>query len=204
MEEIAYQKILEARKAQRQARLRKRRKQRLTLLLLVFMIFILSGVLLGLHRHRLENLPSKYPMDANVPMVNIAKNELGNQGGEKFWSWYGFKERVEWCACFVSWVENENGYIDEGKAPLFCAVQDGADWFQARDQWLDGKKTPQPGDVIFFDWDGNGGANHVGIVSNVVDDVVIAIEGNSADTCRHKRYKVGNKCILGYGHIEQQ
>ena len=56
----------------------------------------------------------KYP---NHQLVEVAKAQLGNVGGEPYWSWYGFQGRVEWCACFVSWCANECGYIDKGIIP---------------------------------------------------------------------------------------
>ncbi len=37
----------------------------------------------------------------NSQMVSVAMSQLGNEGGQKFWSWYGFSSREEWCACFV-------------------------------------------------------------------------------------------------------
>ena len=40
----------------------------------------------------------------NSQMVSTAMAQMGNEGGEKFWSWYGFSQREEWCACFVSYV----------------------------------------------------------------------------------------------------
>lgn len=40
-------------------------------------------------------------------IVAVAMGQVGNVGGDKFWSWYGFDERVEWCAIFVSWCANE-------------------------------------------------------------------------------------------------
>ena len=40
-------------------------------------------------------------------IVEVALNQIGNIGGETYWSWYGFNERVEWCACFVSWCANQ-------------------------------------------------------------------------------------------------
>ena len=40
-------------------------------------------------------------------IVAVALQQVGNVGGEKFWSWYGYESRVEWCACFVSWCANE-------------------------------------------------------------------------------------------------
>ena len=45
-------------------------------------------------------------------IVTVALSQIGNVGGEPYWSWYGFESRVEWCACFVSWCANECGYID--------------------------------------------------------------------------------------------
>ena len=127
--------------------------------------------------------------------------QLGNKGGEPFWSWYDFKERVEWCACFVSWCEDQCGYIKDETAPKFALVSDGADWFVLRDQWKLMGDTPDPGDLIFFDWDLDGGRDHVGIVTAVVDDKVFTVEGNSSDRCRQKRYKLDSAVIAGYGHI---
>lgn len=43
----------------------------------------------------------------NSDIVNVAISQIGNVGGEPYWSWYGFESRVEWCACFVSWCANE-------------------------------------------------------------------------------------------------
>ena len=66
----------------------------------------------------------------NRQLVNIAKGQLGNEGGEKFWSWYGFTSREEWCACFVSWCANQAGLIQSGAVPKFSLCTDGKNWFQ--------------------------------------------------------------------------
>ena len=58
-------------------------------------------------------------------LVKIALEQVGNVGGEIYWSWYGFQSRVEWCAVFVSWVANEAGYIDSKIIPKFAVVQNG-------------------------------------------------------------------------------
>ncbi len=141
------------------------------------------------------------PTAEDVPIVNVAKEQLGNIGGEPFWSWYGFNSSQEWCACFASWCENELGYIDEDKAPKFALVGDGISWFIYRDQWLQPDATPVAGDLIFFDWDDDDIKDHVGIVSAVVGDKIFAIEGNSSDRCRVKVYNVGDEVIYGFGHI---
>ena len=77
-------------------------------------------------------------------IVAVALSQVGNVGGEPYWSWYGFESRVEWCACFVSWCANECGYIDSGVVPKFSGCASGVQWFKDREQWLDGSAEPAP------------------------------------------------------------
>ncbi len=138
----------------------------------------------------------------NQKLVEVARSQLGNVGGEPYWSWYGFEARVEWCACFVSWCANECGYIERGVIPKFSLCTDGVNWFRSQGQWLEGTEEPSPGMIIFFDWasDGqDGNADHVGIVERVENGTVYTIEGNAGDECRDKSYAVGYGGILGYG-----
>ena len=134
----------------------------------------------------------------NGNIVNIARAQLGNKGGTKFWSWYGFHSRVEWCACFVSWCADQGGYLKSGTIPKFALVSDGANWFKAKHQWQSRTYKPAPGDIIFFTWSG-GPLQHVGIVEKCNGKVVTTIEGNSTDACRRRTYPVGSSCIAGYG-----
>ncbi len=85
-------------------------------------------------------------------IVAVALSQVGNVGGQPYWSWYGFPSRVEWCACFVSWCANECGYIDAGVAPKFAGCVQGSQWFKERGLWQDRGYEPQPGDLVFFDW----------------------------------------------------
>ena len=55
-------------------------------------------------------------------IVAVALSQLGNVGGQPYWSWYGFESQVDWCACFVSWCANECGYLDAGVIPRFATV----------------------------------------------------------------------------------
>lgn len=138
----------------------------------------------------------------NQRIVDIAKNQQGNIGGQPYWSWYGFDERVEWCACFVSWCANEAGVLYDS-VPKFAACQDqGVAWFKNRGQWAKrGDITPVAGDIIFFDWEPNGEANHVGIVVGSDANKVYTVEGNSGnpDRVRIKEYSLDSPYILGYG-----
>ncbi len=132
-------------------------------------------------------------------MIEIAVTQIGNVGGEPYWSWYGFGSREEWCACFVSWVAEQCGYIDAGIIPRFSWCPSGVQWFKDRGQWQDNGYTPRPGDIIFFDWEPDGECDHVGIVESVADGKINTIEGNSGDSCRRRSYDLGSVKIYGYG-----
>ena len=140
-------------------------------------------------------------------IVQVALTQIGNIGGEPYWSWYGFGSRVEWCACFVSWCADQCGYIDNGVIPKYAGCVNGVNWFKDRGQWADNTIEPTPGMIIFFDWDSpdgesgpqDGESDHTGIVEKVENGYVYAVEGNSGDSCRENRYPVGYYEILGYG-----
>ena len=135
----------------------------------------------------------------NQAIVEVALTQLGNEGGQPYWSWYGFEGRVEWCACFVSWCADQCGYIESGIIPKFAGCVDGANWFKGNGQWKDRSYEPSAGDIIFFDWEGDGETDHVGIVEKCENGVVYTVEGNSGDTCRQNQYTVGSSSIYGYG-----
>ena len=101
--------------------------------------------------------------DSDNQIVSVALEQVGD-GGDTYWSWYGFDHRVEWCACFVSWCANECGYLDSGIIPRFVSCQSGSQWFKDRSQWQDRNFEPSAGHLIFFDWEGDGHTEHVGIV----------------------------------------
>ena len=135
----------------------------------------------------------------NQTIVEVALTQLGNEGGQPYWSWYGFEGRVEWCACFVSWCADQCGYIESGIIPKFAGCVDGANWFKGNGQWQDRNYEPQAGNIIFFDWEGDGETDHVGIVEKCENGVVYTVEGNSGDACRQNQYTVGSSSIYGYG-----
>ena len=132
-------------------------------------------------------------------IVSVALSQLGNVGGEPYWSWYGFEGRVEWCACFVSWCANECGYIEAGIIPKFAGCVLGSQWFMDREQWQGSDFEPSAGHIIFFDWESDGETDHVGIVEKCENGIVYTIEGNSGDACKQKQYAVGSSIIYGYG-----
>ena len=153
--------------------LRKKRKQqlarrRITSLIVAITIAVgggyLAGRLIG-NKTYSDEMKKVVSVAEDKPIINAAMGQIGNKGGKPFWSWFGFKSREEWCACFVSWCEDSQNYISEGIAPNFAMVRDGANWFKDRDQWMDPSSTPVANDLIFFDWDGDEVLDHVGIVT---------------------------------------
>ena len=133
----------------------------------------------------------------NTAIVELAKQQVGNVGGRPYWSWYGFSSRVEWCACFVSWCYGQMGLSE----PRFAACQSqGIPWFTSHGQWgARGYENIAPGDAIFFDWDLDGSADHVGLVIGTDVERVYTVEGNSGDACKIKSYPLDYACIKGYG-----
>ena len=79
-----------------------------------------------------------------------------------------------------------------GRAPPFR-------WFRERGLWQDNTYVPNPGDIIFFNWDGDGLVDHVGIVEKVENSRVYTIEGNSSNACRQNSYPLGYSKNYGYG-----
>lgn len=148
---------------------------------------------------------SKIP---NSEIVLVAKAQIGNEGGDKFWKWYGFQEHVHWCACYVSWCANECGYIDKEIIPKFAVCTDGITWFKNKNQWHDRGESYYPiiGDIIFFDWyDENGTqdgtSDHVGIVTrtDITNRTIYTIEGNTSNKCAERMYLFDDVQVMGYG-----
>ena len=133
-------------------------------------------------------------------IVAVALSQVGNVGGQPYWSWYGFSSRVEWCACFVSWCADQCGYIESGAMPKHSYCPTGVEWFRSRGQWQDRNSIPAPGTIIYFDWGGDGVADHVGIVESCDGSTVYTIEGNANNACKQLSYAVGDRRILGYGY----
>lgn len=144
---------------------------------------------------------TKLMATAQGEIVAIALTQLGNDGGQPYWSWYGVNVRIEWCACFVSWCADQCGYIDLGIIPKFASCTTGMNWFKGKELWKANDYIPSSGDLIFFDWakyGQDGSPDHVGIVERVEDGRVYTVEGNSGDAVRQRSYPVGYYEILGY------
>lgn len=144
-------------------------------------------------------IPDLAGSPTRVAIVKAAARELGNVGGEKFWRWYGFNYHVHWCACFTSYIAAECGYIKADICPRSAGVDDWIDFYRKQHRWAGRNYIPHSADFIIFDWEGDGVADHIGIVESCDGKTITTIEGNSRDVCRRKTYTVGCWQIYGYG-----
>ena len=172
--------------------------------IIILIICLFGGVLALFNSNGDDDTEELWKSD----IVAVAQSQIGVTGGDPYWSWYGFDERVEWCACFVSWCANQCGYIEKGVIPKFSACTDGITWFKENNEWKDRSDSYYPikGDIIFFDWkEGNGEqdgvSDHVGIVSkiDINTNTIYTVEGNSGDACKERNYLFDDVEIMGYG-----
>ncbi|MBQ6622914.1 MAG: CHAP domain-containing protein [Mogibacterium sp.] len=218
--------ILARRRRQRRQRMRRRRAILAGALVLLVLV---NGLLIHRyirHKQELEEAQRHYEemmiaggeeWDGDSPLIRTAAAEVGNTGGEKYAEWYGYDYWVDWCGCFISWVADQNDCLDE-KVPKFSFVQEGVTWFREHDHWEDREYEPKAGDVIFFDYNDNGTADHVGYVSAVRDGRVFTIEGNAGwidpetgeeleddefkGICKRNGYDLTAEEIMGYGIVD--
>lgn len=112
--------------------------------------------------------------------------------------WYGI-DPGPWCAMGVSRITADAGDVSlvafsTGRGFAYCPA--GIAGFRARGEWHAGVAGIRAGDVIFFDWEGDGVADHVGLVEYVDGNGIHTIECNSDNRCERR---LRNDNITGYG-----
>ena len=135
-------------------------------------------------------------------IVLIGNCYLGYREGRNndniFGDWYGIPNRP-WCAMFVSYCMNKAGVLPN-VVKKFASCSIGWNWFKSKGQTRNRGYIPQKGDIIFFDLDpekGNG-IDHVGIVNNVNEEYIYALEGNHDDQVNIYKYHINDARIYGY------
>lgn len=143
--------------------------------------------------------PASNEFLANV--LSIAKAELGVLEGSTRWKIYG--ESGSWCAAFVEWVLKQAGW--DKFTSHSCNTW--RNWFMNQGKYGSyGSYTPKAGDLVFYDGNGDGTSDHIGIVTAVGNNVVYTIEGNTTDPSKQTtthgvfaKTKQGKANIVGYG-----
>ncbi len=128
-------------------------------------------------------------IDSDIPYYTKYGEKYGNPNGH-------------WCAFFVLWC------ADQANIPTSIICKSSScgnchnftEWFKSNHRWKDNSYIPQKGDIVFFDWETDGRANHVGIVTSADENYVYTIEGNTGGENGYmvmERHR--NEGILGYG-----
>lgn len=117
---------------------------------------------------------------------------------------YAVKYTDSWCATFVSAVSIETDCTD--LVPTECSCQQMIELFKKISCWVENEnRTPNVGDIIFYDWDDNGSgdntgwSDHVGIVEKISNGYMTVIEGNYNDAVGRRVIAVNARYIRGYG-----
>lgn len=120
-------------------------------------------------------------------IVDIAKQEIGtkenprNSNKTKYGKWFGL-DGVAWCGIFVCWCYDQAGYVLEniGFQKGFAGCQTAVAYFKKNNKIT---TTPEPGDIVFFDWNGDGRYDHTGIFVKKIDSKTFStVEGNTSLT----------------------
>ena len=150
-------------------------------------------------------------------LLTIAESQLGyaessanyvvtedgsHMGYTRYGAWYG-DAYGHWCAMFVSFCLN---YANV-PAEVFPREASCARWISKLSQTGQYKSAdsyvPAPGDLVFFDRDGDGNSDHVGLVMEASDQAIRTIEGNSGDRVQSVTYELTDPRILGYGCLPE-
>ena len=155
--------------------------------------------------------------DYRTDLLAIAETQLGYRestrnfiideagfvkGYTRYGEWYGIPYG-DWCAMFVSFCLHYAG-IPETAVPYESGCANWVSALSAAGLYRPaGMAAPVKGDIIFFDNDGDGSADHVGLVAGVTEDEpgIKTIEGNSADRVQYLSYNSSASNILGYAEI---
>ena len=157
-------------------------------------------------------------------VLTIARSQLGYEeskrnyivledgetikGYTRYGAWYGIPYG-DWCAMFASFCLHYAGVED---MPINASCRNWIEVLTELELYHPAEAyTPQSGDLIFFDWDGNTIAEHVGIVAELIPATeeeaakVKTIEGNTfRDDVSYREYYLNDVDILGYSELPER
>lgn len=105
-----------------------------------------------------------------------------------------------WCQATVTaaaYVSGNQGYL-----PNTALCTNGIIWFKNQGLWHSRGTIdydPQIGDIIYYDWNGDGSSEHVGTCIKRDGNMIVVREGNHADCLSDREIQISDTCILGYG-----
>ena len=103
-----------------------------------------------------------------------------------------------WCCAFVVAVFEKCGMADI--IPCYAACDQMISIFTKWGRYYSRRvRSVRPGDIIFYNWNGDLSSDHVGIVVQNRFGELSVIEGNKSDTVAYRSIKSLDSCVLGYG-----
>lgn len=133
----------------------------------------------------------------------LADDGITRKGYTRYGAWYG-NEYGDWCAMFAAFciryagVSAEQMPVNSGCAAWISELKNAGMYVESQ------TKQSKSGDLVFFDLDQDGSADHVGIVEKVQESGTLkVIEGNSADMVKENEWAAEDAKILGYGLIPE-
>lgn len=132
-------------------------------------------------------------------IITLAKAQLGNDY-KTYCKDMGYNFRIEWCACFISWLAKKVGITDIIPVDMSCNSQIRK--FKNLGVYKGTTGAPKIGNILYYNWDNINDADHVGIVVDVNGDTVTVIEGNNGnypnDRVRIRTIKYTNRLVYGW------
>ena len=131
-------------------------------------------------------------------IISLAIEQLGNDY-ETYCKDMGYSYRIEWCVCFISWLAKKLDITNIIPVDISCNSQ--IKKFKALGVWHTDSNI-QSGDILYYDWDSSGDADHVGIIEKVNGMSLTVIEGNNGnfpnDRVRRREINSASSLIFGY------
>ena len=176
----------------------------LLILIPLLLLAVLVTTVIALLTSIFSAVDTTYAYGTGESIVAVAIGEIGyheGAGNQTKYGEYTGTNGLSWCHAFVSWCANECGFVDMGIFPKTASCETGRQWFISHQEYQasDGTYEPQPGDIIYFDYDHVGVSHHVGIVEYTENGVVHTIEGNKNDQVMRAHYDLNYAGIMGYG-----
>ena len=126
----------------------------------------------------------------------------GKHGYTRYGAWYGYPYS-EWCAMFVSFCLHYAG-VEQADVPYAAGCVYWTERLEDAGLYKSaGEYEPKTGDLVFFDTDGDGASDHVGIVTELRGETMETVEGNVGGEVVEKRHELTDEDVFGFGALPQ-